>query len=108
MSTAHGKHMDLNRAVQIVATDQKSGADFVSVGDAIEHVLNTMRLPEDPFVPGSWVVEDDGQEDNEVAQAYRLVLSSYDRTVPLMVAADKLAAHAGAEFLAAYTRRPEL
>ena len=91
--------MDLTRAVQIVANDQKD-SDVVSVGDAIEHVLNTMRLPEEPAVPGSWAVEGD----DEVAEAYTLVLRNQDTAVPIQVAADILAAHAGGQFLAEYAR----
>lgn len=99
MDTAHGVNMDIKTAVQIVANDQKD-SDVVSVGDAIEYVLNTMRLPEDPAVPGSWAVEGD----DENAEAYKTILRAADRTVPLMVAADILATEAGAEFLAEYAR----
>ena len=95
--------MDIKTAVQIVANDQKD-SDAVAVGDAIEYVLNTMRLPEEPAVAGSWAVEGD----DEVAEAYKTVLRAADRTVPLMVAADALAKEAGAEFLTAYTQRPGL
>lgn len=95
--------MDITAAVQIVANDQKD-SDAVSVGDAIEHVLNTMRLPEEPAVPGGWAVEGD----DEVAEAYKTVLRAADHTLPLAVAADILAKEAGPEFLAAYTQRPEL
>ena len=96
--------MDLNRAVQIVANDQKNTDDFVAVGEAIEHVLNILRLPEEPAVPGSWPVEGD----DETAEAYKTVLRAADHTLPLAVAADILAAHAGAEFLAEYARGQQL
>lgn len=93
--------MKITEAVQIVANDQKDTDDIVAVGDAIEHVLNTLRLPEEPAVPGSWPVEGD----DEIAEAYKTVLRAADRTLPLAAAADILAAHAGANFLAAYASR---
>lgn len=92
--------MDISRAVQLVATDHADG-DFATVADVIEHTLDTLRLPEDPPVIGSWAVEGD----DEVAEAYRMVLRNQDKSVPWTVAAGILAAHAGEEFLAEFAGR---
>ena len=66
--------MDLTRAVHLVATDQRDFDDILTVTEAIEHVLNIMRRPTDPYVPGSWAVEGD----DELAQAYIAVLDAGD------------------------------
>jgi hypothetical protein len=85
--------MDLTRAVRIVALDQTETDDISSVADAIAHVMNVLRLPEEPAVPGSYPIEEDG---SELAAAYRLVLehSHYP--------AQDIASVAGEDFAAEY------
>ena len=92
--------MDLSRAVQLVALDQKDGDDILSVADAIEHALDTLRLPGTLHVPGSWEIEGD----DEVAQAYIAVLRTFRPTADLRASAELLAEHAGQEFIDEYAR----
>lgn len=92
--------MDLSRAVQLVALDQKDGDDILTVTDAIEHALDTLRLPGTPHVPGSWEIEGD----DEIAQAYIAVLRNFGGSDDLRASAAALADHAGQEFIDEYAR----
>ena len=92
--------MDLLRAVQLVALDQKDMDGILTVADAVERALDTLRLPEDPPVPGAWPVEGD----DEVAEAYKTVLRHNGPSTDLRATAEALAEHAGAGFLADYEK----
>lgn len=63
--------MDLALAVQLVALDRLQMDGIDTVADAIAHAFDTLRLPEEPPVPGAYPIEEDG---TELATAYRTVL----------------------------------
>lgn len=92
--------MDLKRAVQLVAIDQKDMDDIHTVADAIERALDTLRLPEDPPVAGAWPVEGD----DDLAEAYKTVLRHNGPSTNLRASAEAIAEHAGAAFLTEYAQ----
>lgn len=70
----------LRVAARQVAQDQAQSAfdewiaqGFVTVAEACEHARNTLRLPEEPYVPGGYPLDDDG---SSLATAYRMVLEA--------------------------------
>jgi hypothetical protein len=64
-------------ARRLVIADQRAALLTDETDDQIiAHVRNTLRLPEDEHVPGSYPIEEDG---SQTAEAYRLILSE-DRT----------------------------
>jgi hypothetical protein len=58
-------------AVRLVADDVRQSYPEESDASALEHVRNTIRLPEAPRVAGSYPLEEDG---SPLALAYRMVL----------------------------------
>jgi len=93
--------MDLKTAVQLVALDQMEGDDIDTVADAIEHALDVLRLPEEAPVAGAYPIEGD----DELAQAYTLVLTVAGKFADLRATAEQIAEHAGEEFIAEHGGR---
>lgn len=98
LSPRMNERMDITRAVQLVANDQKDMDDIHTVADAIERALDTLRLPEDLPVPGAWPIEGD----DELAEAYKTVLRHEGPGNSLRARAQAIAEHAGAQFIAEY------
>ncbi|WP_018186363.1 hypothetical protein [Microbacterium sp. 77mftsu3.1] len=96
--TDSAEGIDLTMAVRMVAADQIQGDDINTVQDAIDHAVDTLRLPEEPPVHGAIPIEGD----DDLAHAYRVVLEAYKT----MSVAD-IAAAAGEEFSALIRRLAE-
>lgn len=64
--------MTLTDAIRIVLADQAEG-DITDPREALEHVFDTLLLPEEPPVMGAWHIDVAG-DDDENAQAYIMVL----------------------------------
>lgn len=86
--------------MQLVALDQKDMDGILTVTDAIERALDTLRLPEAPPVPGAWPVDGD----DEVAEAYKTVLRNAGPSTDLRATAEAIAEHAGPDFLSAFEK----
>jgi len=65
----------LDQAVELVTEDHENWGceDCQSSKDILRHVLDVLRLPESPAVPGGFPLEEE-QDDDAVAYAYRVVL----------------------------------
>lgn len=66
-------------AVRMVAADQRASWPDMSDAEAVFHVRDTMRLPEEPPVMGAYPMDDDG---TPLARAYRVVLASQEEPEP--------------------------
>jgi len=93
--TDSAEGINLTMAVRMVAADQIQGDDINTVQDAIDHAVDTLRLPEEPPVHGAMPIEGD----DDLARAYRVVLEAYKT-----MSVEDISAAAGEEFTALILR----
>jgi hypothetical protein len=62
--------------IALVVADVRQSYEEATEREAIEHVLDTLRLPEEPGCPGCFPLDEDAENPDELTAAYRAVLEA--------------------------------
>ncbi|GEB46921.1 hypothetical protein MTE01_28660 [Microbacterium testaceum] len=62
--------------IALVVDDVRKSYEEFTEREAIAHVLDTLRLPEEPGCPGCFPIEEDAENPDELTAAYRAVLEN--------------------------------